>query len=536
MSRYDREFQPTDADCNERFLREYVHRTTMPAPSDGRIPDPDSTLSRFLRWRVDGLFPPVHTTDATIRVGLAWHAAFVSVALRNSIEFTLPYAVCLIFSLYDRELFYRVAAWSIGACLLLAVFRDFARKDSTLFFHQATAQVPSIALLALVVLMMSEDLGRALLGIAFGFAIGCLGPFSVQGTAAAAARRGFHMALVTLLVFVLTSIRQRSSLWPLEGLLFFSANFGLLLPVVLACQEWFAANRYASLADLRLYRPHGVSNRIDLRLILGSLWVVTLGLLSALVCSACLQRLVFELQNRTTSAADLLDPLIKLSFGLLSIALLNSILTQVVYQRRVPHIGKFLESYFSAWRLLAAWLSYEAPTQHPAAFQFGRPWTRLTTRMALVGIALAVNSAITLGMIVSCSRTYLSRQADSPIEYPTDRVSFAATSIRENSHVSVGAIRGSSYDAAGVPSGRSGPPSGAFSALNDTRMRKSGFWLLAVLASVVTPPLLLFLTFHAAWGPTIVAYSDFFDCFDERFPPPLLHISLASALRRLLER
>jgi hypothetical protein len=277
-----------------------------------------------------------------------------------------------------------------------------------------------------------------------------------------------------------------------RGLLLF-ANYALMLPLVIAMQHWFAAHRYASLADVRIYGG-GADPVTQLGLLpLTTVWAHGSAAIVAWVWSSVVGSLLTDaMGSRVDPSADYLR-VIKCFGTVGALAFGNWLAMELLYHGRRPRPRAFLHSYYTAWRALAAWLSYQPPIDHPAAFRFMRPWSGLALRVALVGVCLSFNAAVAITAVARGTGHYL-----------------------QFSPVAEG----------------KGPAVGDAEEPATTMLDKlltPRYFVAAVASCVLGPAALLFLGLHASWGPALEAYSEHFERFYDAVTPPLLTFRVRSS-------
>jgi hypothetical protein len=254
-----RPYQAENSEYNNEFVRNYIEHVSSPAAGDGRIPDPDSTFGRFIGWTLNRSLPPVQASDATIRIGLPWHAALPELCLRSTIEFTFVYALCLAAYHIDAKGALIVVAWCISSQLLLGAVQNFAGQDSSLFFDSIARSWRSFCWVPLVALFATSGGMAVIMAVLFGLLLDTVVSFPFASGAKEAVKRAYRLVVVVLLAATFGCLIENPARLELGiRVLFLLANFALMLPLVWGMQHWFAANRYTSLSDVQGYGQEAV--------------------------------------------------------------------------------------------------------------------------------------------------------------------------------------------------------------------------------------------------------------------------------------
>lgn len=490
-----RRVDPNKAETNGRFLRHYLTRTNKDV-EDERVADHDATAGRLIRWFLGSTFPRTHTLDCAIRVSSPDHAAFPALVIRHFIQFTLVYLLCLVMKAVYPVLALKIECACVVAIFALAGLLRLAADDTTLFFHRVAETSCFLALVAIVLVSAPADFIEVFIAIAMTIALAAMLTFPFVLNVNELTTCGIRLVLVIVLVYAFPRAGTTLSLPPVAAAaLFLTSNFFVLLPIPAGMQHWYAAHPYAALEDVRNYGPTAPLYWGNWRAAIAGLLAYVAATLTALLLAVLFVRFGLALYSTSTHVQPDFHSLSCLLVTAEAAAFLNFSLFTITVQHRLPSIGRFLASYYSTWRALAAWLSNNPSFRYPTVFQFVRPWSSRPVRIAIVIFALAANSAFT----VNCLTTW------SLQEY---RATFPSA-VETQSPVTVV-----------TPVNTETPHFG------------TQYWITLFAASIFLPPAIVFITLHATWGPSFQAFNDRFEAFDQRVTPPLLAISLGATLRR----
>jgi hypothetical protein len=393
---------------------------------------------------------------------------------------------------------FKIECGCIAAIVAMAGIAILAADDTTLFFHKVAEAFSILALVGIILVASPADLLEFLIAFAMTCALAVMLVFPFTLTVADLVICGVRLSFIVLLIYALPRTDALLALRPqVAGILFVAANFGVLLPVPMAMQHWYAAHPYAVLEDVRSFGPTAPLYWGNRREALAGLWAHLSAALVGTGCAFLFVRFGIALYSMPEIRHPDFISLACLLGTVEVVAFINFALFALFVHRRLPTVGRFLATYYSTWRALAAWLSSNPPLCYPTVFQFVRPWSNRALRTAVVVSALAVNSAFTVNWLTAWSvQAYQTTfPGSSELKVPASVV----------------------------------PPSKLEAPRFDTK-----FWVTLFTAAVFLPPAIIFLMLHAAWGPSFQAFTERFETFDPQATAPLLTFSLGASLRRLL--
>lgn len=489
---------PRTREINHDFLADYLARTGE-YDEDERVADDEATLGRLLSRSLDAACPQTHSLDCAIRVGAPQHSALPALAVQHFVQFTLVYVLCLAMNAVHPALALKVECGCIAAVFALAAIGALAADDTTLFFHKVTEAFSLLAFVGIVLIASPSGVVEWVVTIVMTLALTTMLAFPFTVTGAELIACGIRLFWIVLLVYALPRTGAILTLAPHHAAtLFIAANFIACLPIPAAIQHWHAAHRYAVLEDVRNFGPSAPLYQGNLREAFAGL-LAYLGATSAAVfCGAIFVRFGVPLYSTTAQWQPDFCPLTRLLGAVEATAFLNFALFQIVAQNRMPSIARFLASYYSTWRALTAWLSDNPPLSYPTIFQFVRPWSNRSLRLAVVAVALAANTAFVVNWL-----TIWSAQAYQTTFPPADKMD-----------------KWTDPTAPAEPEILEAPRFG------------TQYWVSLFAAAMFLPPAMVLLMLHTAWGPSFQAFSDHFETFDEQALPPLLAVSLTASLRK----
>lgn len=490
-----RRIDPNKAETNGRFLRNYLNRTNKDV-EDERVADPDATAGSLIRWLLGSAFPRTHTLDCAIRVSSPDHAALPALVIRHFIQFTLVYLLCLVMKAIYPALALKIECACVVAIFALAGLLRLAADDTTLFFQRIAETFCFLALVAIVLVSAPADFIEVFIAIVMTIALAAMLTFPFVLNVNELTTCGIRLLLVIVLVYAFPRAGTTLSLPPVAAAaLFLTSNFFALLPIPAGMQHWYAAHPHADLEDVRNYGPTAPLYWGNWRAALAGLLAYVAATLTALLLAVQFVRFGLPLYSTSTDVQPDFHSLTYLLGATEAAAFLNFSLFAIIVQHRLPSIGRFLASYYSTWRALAAWLSNNPSFRYPTIFQFVRPWSSRSVRIAIVIFALAANSAFTVNWLTTWTLQAYRATFPSAVEAQAP---------------------------ATVPVPNAGK----------TTHFGTQYWVTLFTAALLLPPAILFITLHATWGPSFQAFNDRFETFDRRVTPPLLAISLGATLRR----